>query len=125
MPVYNEKDRKKWTKKGEHYYFRCYYIDLNGKKKQKKSKKFLTASLAKVAERQFLEKTSVSNESNNKIEFDTAFFEWLEVKKMQVKPSTYYCIVHKAQKYILSFFSDIPIATRFSANCGEVSFLHI
>ena len=105
MPVYNEKDKKKWTKKGEHYYFRCYYIDLNGKKRQKQSKMYISSAIAKIEERSFLEKTSVTNDSNKKIKFDTAFLEWLEVKKMQVKPSTYYCIVHKTQKHILSFFS--------------------
>ena len=106
MPVYNEKDKKKWTKKGEHYYFRCYYIDLNGKKRQKQSKMYISSAIAKIEERSFLEKTSVTNDSNKKIKFDTAFLEWLEVKKMQVKPSTYYCIVHKTQKHILSFFSE-------------------
>ena len=105
MPVYNEKDKKKWTKKGEHYYFRCYYVDSYGKRRQKKSKKYLTATLAKEAERKFLEVTSVTNESPTKIKFDTVFYEWLDVKKMQIKPSTFYCVKHKTIKYILNYFS--------------------
>ena len=105
MPVYNEKNKNKWTKKGEHYYFRCYYVDSYGKRRQKQSKMYMSSALAKEAERKFLEVTSVTNESPTKIKFDTVFYEWLDVKKMQIKPSTFYGVKHKTIKYILNYFS--------------------
>ena len=38
MPVYREKNKKKWTKDGRSYYFKCYYLDIYGKRKQYVSK---------------------------------------------------------------------------------------
>ena len=53
MAVYNEKNKNKWTKDGRHYYYKCYYTDMYGNRKQKVSKMFLTSNEAKNSEREF------------------------------------------------------------------------
>ena len=46
MAVYQEKDKKKWTKDGRKWYYRCYYTDIKGNRKQKISKMYETKKQA-------------------------------------------------------------------------------
>lgn len=79
MAVYQEKNEKKWTKDGRKWYFRCYYTDEYGKRKQKESKLFSKKAEAQEAEREFLNKINISNVTNHKdIILDDLFSEYEE-----------------------------------------------
>ena len=109
MPVYQEKDKSKWTKDGRSYYFRCYYTDKYGKRKQKISKLFKTKSECKLAENNFLVLIHKIDEPEYDVSFEKIFFEWIEKKKCLVKTTTFYCIKGKTLKHILSFFKNYKL----------------
>ena len=104
MPVYREKNKKKWTKDGRSYYFRCYYTDMYGNRKQKESKLYKLSSEAKEAEREFLNKVEKKDEINNNITFEDVFNEWLLIKKRIIKCTTFYRLKKCLNKQVLSFF---------------------
>ena len=104
MPVYNEPDKKKWTKDKRHWYFRCSYENINGDKKRYKSKMFLTQDDAKAAESEFLLLTKNRDKAPRTLLFDTVFNEWLYYKKRKVKTSTYYDQKTISTKYIYENF---------------------
>lgn len=54
MAIYQETNKAKLPKNGYCWYFRCYYTNAYGKRKQKQSKMFKNKSIAKDAEREFL-----------------------------------------------------------------------
>ena len=57
MPIYQKKNKEgKILKdtKGNSWYYRCYYIDIYGNKKQRESKKFKSKGDAIKAEADFL-----------------------------------------------------------------------
>lgn len=66
MPQYQLKDKKKWSKDGRSWYFRCYYTNSKGETKQKKSKLFLLKKMAKEAEKDFLDKNDYSKKNAEK-----------------------------------------------------------
>ena len=109
MAVYNEKNKNKWTKDGRHYYYKCYYTDMYGNRKQKVSKMFLTSSEAKNAERDFLNKTETTDIINTNVSFETVYNEWLEYKKKRVKSTTYYSLKKRTNKYILDYFKNFKL----------------
>ena len=104
MPVYREKNKNKWTKDGRSYYFRCYYTDMYGNRKQKESKLYKLSSEAKEAEREFLNKVEKKDEINNNITFEDVFNEWLLIKKRIIKCTTFYRLKKCLNKQVLSFF---------------------
>lgn len=53
MAIYKEKNKKKYSKDGRSWYFRTYYNDLNGNRKQKTSKMFLTKAEHKMLKEHF------------------------------------------------------------------------
>ena len=112
MPVYNEKDKTKWTKDKRHWYFRCTYEDIDGNKKRYKSKMYFTQDDAKEAESEFLIKVKNRENLTKSIVFKDVFNEWLYYKKRNVKTSTIYEIDKIASKHILNVFenSDIKIS---------------
>ena len=69
MAVYQEKDKKKWTKDKRKWYYRVYYTDMYGNRKQKVSKMFKTSNEAKEAESQFLVTIKASDEFDLNISF--------------------------------------------------------
>ncbi|MBQ8473142.1 MAG: site-specific integrase [Bacilli bacterium] len=109
MAVYNEKNKNKWTKDGRHYYYKCYYTDMYGNRKQKVSKMFLTSSEAKNAEREFLTTVSKKDISDISISFADVYNGWLIYKKSFIKSSTFYSRKLTANKYILSYFKDYKL----------------
>ena len=100
MPVYNESDKKKWTKDKRHWYFRCTYEDINGNKKRYKSKMYLSKSDAEDAESEFVRKSKLGNYDENTMTFDDLYFEWLETKKKVLKTSTFYQLKVNSDKNI-------------------------
>lgn len=109
MAVYQEKDKKKWTKDKRKWYYRVYYTDMYGNRKQKVSKMFKTSNEAKEAESQFLVTIKTADEFDLNISFEDVFNEWLLYKKQLVKYPTYYSIEKKMTKYVLSIFKDFKL----------------
>lgn len=109
MAVYNEKNEKKWTKDKRHYYYRCYYTDMYGNRKQKVSKMYKSSHEAKDAEDAFLRAILLSDETDSNITFERVFYEWLDYKKNQVKSSTYYGFKRRVNKYILEAFKKYKL----------------
>ncbi len=109
MPVYQEKNKSKQTKDGRSWYYRTYYEDMYGNRKQKVSKLYFTKKEAKDAEAEFLIKAEHKDETDNNISFECVFNEWLLYKKSQVKSTTYYGIKRNTSKHILSYFKDFKL----------------
>lgn len=109
MPVYREKNRNKWTKDGRSYYFRCYYTDLYGNRKQKESKLYKLSSEAKEAEREFLLKSKIIDETNHDISFIDVYKEWLSFKQSQIKSTTFYSVVKRSEYHIVPYFSKFKL----------------
>lgn len=103
MPVYQEKNKNKWTKDGRSWYFRCYYTDIYGNRKQKVSKLYLTRKLTQEAERDFLSKVSYQNDLNENIAFIDVYNEWLEFRKKQLKTQSLYSLKKRSQLHIVKF----------------------
>ena len=107
MPFYQDKNKDGniiKDSKGNSWYYRCYYTDLYGNRKQKKSRKFKTKTEAQIAERTFLLGKEKDNEIDRNVDFSTVYNNWLEYKKNKVKSTTFYCIKKKTDKHILNYF---------------------
>lgn len=81
MPVYREKNKEKWTKDGRSYYFKCYYTDSYGKRKQYESKLYNSSKEAKDAEREFLNRVNTKDLTDYSVSFENVYNEWLSIKK--------------------------------------------
>lgn len=92
MPVYREKNKKKWTKDGRSYFFKCQYEDAYGNKKTKKSKYYMTSKEAKDAEDEFkLSNKQRTNDSNlTFLELTDLFYEYKKGKVREGSYNTYY-----------------------------------
>ena len=73
MPVYEERDRSRWTKDGRKFYFKCPYTDMYGKRKQKKSKMYKSRPAAKKAEDEFLLNVATTDETDLDIMFKDVY----------------------------------------------------
>lgn len=107
--VYKEK-KEKWTKDGRSWYFRCYYTDLMGNRKQRQSALFLTKKEASEAERIFL--NSLKDLSvQPKITFKELKEKYLEYQKEHVKVTTYI-----SAKVVLAYINylDNIVVSNFS-----------
>ncbi len=109
MPVYNEPDRKKWTKDKRHWFFRCSYEDINGNKKRYKSKMYASQDEAKDAESEFLIKVR-NHDKHEDILFKIVIDEYLYYKKRSIKSSTYYGIETYINKHIRPTFDNKKIS---------------
>lgn len=109
MPVYEEKDRSKWTKDGRKFYFRTPYTDMYGKRKQKNSKMYKSRPAAKKAEDEFLLSVSTTDETNLDIMFEDVYKEWFIIKSRTVKETTAHSIKCKIDSNILKFFKDFKL----------------
>lgn len=109
MPVYKEKNKKKWTKDGRSYYFATYYTDIYGNRKKYISKMYMKASEAKEAEREFLNKNKTHDNINYNIKFEIIFNEWLNYEKTMLKSGTFYRMKTVVNKNILIFFKNIKL----------------
>ncbi len=104
MPVYQEKDKNKWTKDGRKWYFKCQYTDMYGNRKQKKSKLFLTKEETKIAESEFLTHIIKSDETDHNVTFEKVYREWWEYKKQTLKITTQYSGKKRRDTHILEYF---------------------
>lgn len=106
MAVYQEKDKKKWTKDGRSWYFLCYYTDIYGERKQKESKKYLTKKEAKKAEAEFInsDKKNSSNYFFNELK-DLYLEEYKEKNKFE----TYLDTKNRIEKHITPIFGNIKV----------------
>ncbi len=120
MPVYqkkkkvidkngNEKEVVVKTNDGRSWIFRTYYTDMYGNRKQKKSEAYLTQKEAKEAEREFLTKVSTSDQVDSNINFELVYKEWLNLKQMVLKQTTYYRLEKNLNKNILEFFNQYKL----------------
>ncbi len=118
MPVFKVKDYKitngekiKKTK-GEYnketcngtkiWYFKCYYINALGERKQKKSKKFSTKEQAVKEEAKFLLSVGEYSTDNN-ITFNRVYNELIQKKEVEVRPTT----LNKIKNYYKHFSEEL------------------
>ena len=111
MAIYQEKNKEKWTKDGRSWYYKCYYTDMFGNRKQKVSKLFAKKKIAEDEERKFLIEIEKKDKVDSNIMFIDVYNEWLDFKKTQVKSSTFYTRKTRANKYILPFFEKYKITS--------------
>lgn len=109
MPVYQEKNKKKLPKSGYSWYFRCYYTDMYGNRKQKQSKMYVSKTIAKDEERKFL-----NDVKNHKIDYqDISFIDlynyWWEVKRKTLKITNANNLKPSLDKNVLSFFKPFTL----------------
>lgn len=109
MPIYQEKNKLKQTKDGRSWYYRTYYADMYGNRKQKVSKLYSTKKEAKDAEAEFLLRAKQKDETDYNISFESIYNEWLLQKKSQVKSTTFYGIKRNTTKHILSYFKNFKL----------------
>ena len=109
MPVYQEKNKNKLPKNGYSWYFRCYYTDLYGNKKQMQSKMYKSKTIAKEEELKFL--TSIKNNTNDlqDVYFEELYNSWWEVKKKGLKVTTANNLKLSLDKNILAFFKPFKL----------------
>ena len=109
MPVYEEKNKKRWTKDGYKYYYRCYYTNSYGKLARKKSKMYKGRLEAKRAEEDFLMRVATRDEIDYDIMFETVYNEWIIIKRRSLKSTTAYSLSVKLNKNILEFFRNYKL----------------
>lgn len=105
MAIYKLTDKSKFPKKykneKELYYYRCYYTDLHGKRKQRKSKLFNRKKDAEDDERYFFNSMKDLSFKKN-ITLEELMIDYLEYKKDKVRDSTIDTI-----KSSYKYFEDI------------------
>ncbi len=106
MPVYKTKTEK--TKDNKIWYFKCNYRDIEGKIKQKKSKKFNTKEEATKEEAKFLLSIG-ETKSNKSMTFNNIYHEFILKKEDEVRPTTLIKIKNY-YKYIENKIGDIQIS---------------
>lgn len=102
MAVFQVKDKKKWTKDGRSWFFKVYYIDIDGKTKPKYSKLYLKKSEAKEAEIEFLSKKKKLEDILFK---DLTHLYLIEYQKKN-KDNTYKDTKNRIEKHILPIFEN-------------------
>lgn len=106
MPVYQEKNKAKQTKDGRSWYYRTYYEDMYGSRKQKVSKLYFTKKEASAEERKFLEK---KGDIDSKISFLELQELYLENYKEKNKHQTYIDTKKRIEKHLTPIFGSLKI----------------
>lgn len=112
MPVYQKKYKNgKAIKdtKGNSWYYRCYYTDMYGNRKQRESKLYSTKGQAQEEERIFLSTIVNFGIDKENANFSEVCNNWLEFKKEKVKSTSFYGITKLVGKHILPFFVKYKI----------------
>lgn len=104
MPVYKEKSKKRWTKDGRAYYFREYYIDQYGVKKQYRSEYYIDREKAEEERAKWLLQLKIDNDASLNISFKEVYEEWYVYKSMTLKCTTAYKLKKSLDKNILNYF---------------------
>lgn len=125
MAIYKEKNKNKCSKDGRSWYFRTYYNDFNGNRKQKTSKMFFTKSEAQDAERTFL----TNHEKQSDLDFESLMLIYLNEYKKKNKEETYVNTKNKIFKYILPVLKKTMVSkisiSQFEAIKHSISHLNI
>ena len=110
MPIYKKKDKNGKIMKNEKgielWYFRDYYTDVYGNRKQYKSGLIAGKKEVQEAERDWLNNLYKDDINNSTIMFIDAYNEWLLYRKKELKESSYYTLWLRAEKYMKPFFKD-------------------
>lgn len=114
MAIYKKKDKNgkvmKNNKGVELWYFRDYYTDIYGKRKQYKSRTIAGKKEVLDAEREWLlNSNKIDTTTNNNVSFVNALDEWQLFRKKQLKESTYYGFENRTNKHIRDFFVDYKL----------------
>lgn len=104
MPIYKEKSKKRWTKDGRAYYFREYYIDQYGVKKQYRSEYYIDREKAEEERAKWLLQLKIDNDTSLNISFKEVYEEWYVYKSMTLKCTTAYKLKKSLDKNILNYF---------------------
>ena len=108
MPIYKKKDKNGKVMKNEKgielWYFRDYYTDIYGNRKQYKSGVIAGKKEVQEAERIWLNTPKTQEKQNTNIMFTDAFLEWQKFRKQQLKEQTYYNFVNRTNKYLKEYF---------------------
>lgn len=115
MAVYNEKNKNKWTKDGRHWYYAIPYIDIQGKKRIKRSKMYIDRKTAEIEELKF--KTKRDNPLL--VKFSIVASEYFEYMYTIKKESTVYSYEIIYKKNIEPYFKDFCIN---SINIQHITF---
>jgi len=102
MAAFQEKNKKKWTKDGRSWYFKVYYIDIEGNKQRKVSKLFFKKSEAEEAERIFLTTKGMLKD----ILFKELTDLYLKEYAKKNKDNTYRDTKNRIEKHILPIFGN-------------------
>lgn len=105
MAVYNEKNKKKWTKDGRHWYYIVHYTDAKGRKRERYSKMFIDRKTAEREELKF--KTKVSNPLL--VKFNVVADEYFDYLSKSKKSSTVYTYLTAYSKNIKPYFESFYI----------------
>lgn len=112
MAVYQRKDKDgKVIKdaKGNSWYYRCYFTDRYGNRKQTKSRLYPTKGMASDEEYDFLRKIKTTDKVDLNINFKKVCDEWLNYKKDKIKITTYYGVEKATKKYIYKYFCNFKL----------------
>ena len=107
MAIYQEKNKDKCTKDGRSWYFRVYYKNIQGIRKQKISKMFSTKREALEAERKFLESCSHENVDAKNMTFKELKERFFEFKKNKVSEGT--LKTYQMQSKFIEWFDNIKV----------------
>lgn len=109
MPIYKEKNKRRWTKDGRSYYFREYYIDQYGNKKQYHSEYYKDRNKAEEERAKWLLQLKNNTEVDLNISFEEVYEEWYIYKSMTLKCTTAYKLKKSLDKNILSYFKTYKL----------------
>lgn len=113
MPIYKKKDKNgkiiKNEKGIELWYFRDYYTDIYGNKKQYKSGLIAGKKEVQDAERKWLEDLYKPVQQIASISFKDAFCEWQNYRKTELKETSYYGYKKRVDKYIYNHFENYKL----------------
>lgn len=112
MAVYQRKDKNgKIIKdtKGNSWYYRCYFTDRYGNRKQTKSRLYPTKGIASDEEHEFLRSIKTTDTIDLNINFKYVCDEWLNFKRNKIKITTYYGVEKTTKKYIYKYFYNFKL----------------
>lgn len=109
MPIYKEKNKNKIPKDGRKIYFKEYYTDVYGNRKQYQSKYFANEKEANVARAQWLLQTTVTTDVNYSVTFLEVYEEWYMYRSRTKKCTTVYKQKKSFDKNILRFFEKYKL----------------
>lgn len=109
MAVYKEENKKKIPKNGNCWYYRVYYTDMYGNRKQKQSKMYATKKEAQEEERKFLNNINSHEDELKNITFEQVYEEWFKVKGPTLKCTTLYRKKGNSDLHILKELQEFKL----------------